>query len=1060
MYTNTKDRYFHEFTAQQKNILNEAKITLSETISTANRDLEFLVNSDYLKRLLLTDYAAIRNLNKKAQLSRSTLLIEDFFKNVMSSRRGIYAQIRLIDTSGHEIVRVDNIGENTKVVSIKNLQDKSQRYYFKDALKLTKGQLYISHLDLNMESGEVEKPLNPMIRFIMATNDLFNQPKGFLVVNISANKIIKRLKDIATTRDQFFWLVNSDGNWLVGPNPQHNWEYMLSDNPQDKFSRTYPSLWEEMTHKTNPESFASYFNTELLSVMHFNPASEVLDNHNKVISPPNEVWYLVAAKTREQIDQITRNIEEKYTIPFFAIAFIFALLSLGIATINDSRKRALESYRKAKEVAESASLAKSDFLSKMSHEIRTPMNAILGLAYLLDKKISQQEAQETGRKILRAGQSLQNILNDILDFSKIEAGKLELTHEPFRLKDVLDNISTIMSTYAHNENIELIIRSDLPQNQAFVGDSLHLEQILINLLSNAIKFTEKGHVALRVNTHGDCVRFSVEDTGIGMDQSVIDRIFNPFEQGDTSITRHYGGTGLGLSICSRLLERMESTLRVKSELGKGTTFYFDLRLDTIQTDEDLMHALRDISVLIADDHEVALEALALSAKSLSWKTTTVRDGLQAVDAASGTDKIDLFLLDWKMPNLDGLSAARLIKSTLPNPPIIVMVTAYAHEGLLKDPNSKYVDAVLEKPVTPSSLYNVVTNTIGKKQSGQKTLTLKQSHNLEGVRILVVDDNEFNRDVANRIFTSEGGYVITAENGQKAVDWLESHPDAIDVVLMDIQMPVMDGYEATQVIRSNEKLNDLKIIALTAGAFDRQRQKALDAGMDDFIAKPFDVSKAIETILRVLSTSLASEETVDHASPLKDSEDIAEIINYERAMSFWGDQNTLERYLQKFLDDYKDVYEELKQSSGKETGHIAHKLRGAAASLSLNRMADYSGAIEEATETGKDIAPLLEQVRICHEETRAAINTVLAKRKENQNASSLSSPEAPKEHTGSDLERLSMAIESDDPNKVRPILKELSQILPSDFITSIQDAIDDYDFEEAANRLKHYMNNNC
>jgi hypothetical protein len=540
------------------------------------------------------------------------------------------------------------------------------------------------------------------------------------------------------------------------------------------------------------------------------------------------------------------------------IAVGWILLTYTDITAHKLAEQTIEAARHA---AESATVAKSAFIANMSHEIRTPMNAILGLAYLLEKTDLPGDANDLVHKIRMSGRSLLGIINDILDFSKIESGKLEIEIAPFRLGDVLDNLSTIMSSNAGEKEIELIIAPPPSKTSQLRGDALRLEQVLINLTSNAIKFTERGHVTMSISVVADndqqvTLRFTVRDTGIGIPLEQQQEIFAPFSQADGSISRRFGGTGLGLTISHRLVASMGGELQLSSVPGSGTEFWFDL---TFERGQDVWFAtpeMAHLAVLIADDNAIAREALRNIVNGLGWKATVVNSGEAAIQHVRAQQEKrapkEVLLLDYKMPGMDGLATARMIRHELKEAdhPIIIMVTAYSSNQLLNLPDSHLVDAMLSKPLTPSTLYNAVARALRVRQGGEAQSLNRPQQRLAGVRIQVVDDSEINREVAQRILVDEGAHVVLASDGRQAVDWLQTHSNEVDIVLMDVQMPVMNGYEATRHIRQVPALAELPVIALTAGAFMEQQKLANEAGMNSFIAKPFDVDAAIALIIKL------------------------------------------------------------------------------------------------------------------------------------------------------------------------------------------------------------------
>ncbi|HLO95297.1 MAG TPA: response regulator, partial [Burkholderiaceae bacterium] len=515
--------------------------------------------------------------------------------------------------------------------------------------------------------------------------------------------------------------------------------------------------------------------------------------------------------------------------------------------------------------AEQANLAKSAFLSNMSHEIRTPLNAILGLAFLLQQQRLDGEAGEMVGKIHSAGRGLLGVVNDVLDFSKIEAERLELEHAPFRLGDVLDNLASIMAPMVGAKPVELLIGHAPAGADYLTGDALRLGQVLTNLLGNALKFTHSGEVVLDIRrldadpaAHPGSLRlrFSVRDTGIGIPPDKQAAIFEAFNQADNSTTRSYGGTGLGLAISSRLVSLMGGRLTVQSSPGVGSEFSFELTLKPAVQEDLPRRTGTGLSVLIADDHELARQVLRQTAQGLGWRALAVESGEAALarldEQAPGA--FDVLVLDWRMPGLDGLETARRIRTREGGEgrwPIIVMVTAYDRSELRELNTAHLVDAVLTKPVTASSLYDAVLAAQGHRgQIEHRDDAAPTPVRLQGVRVLVVDDSDINREVAARMLRREGAEVHEAEDGAAALQLLDG-PQEIDLVLMDMQMPVLDGYGATRALRQKARHAQLPVLALSAGAFREQRERALAAGVNGFVAKPYTADELVDAIRQAL-----------------------------------------------------------------------------------------------------------------------------------------------------------------------------------------------------------------
>jgi len=662
--------------------------------------------------------------------------------------------------------------------------------------------------------------------------------------------------------------------------------------------------------------------------------------------------------------------------------------------------------------SESATRAKSNFLSNMSHEIRTPMNAVLGLTYLLEKTALDADQRDLVRKIITAGHSLLGIINDILDVSKIEAGRLDIEHVPFRLSAVLENVVNVTAPNIGEKDVELVVGFNDVGIEHLCGDALRLEQILVNLTSNAIKFTAKGEISIHVavlSEAGDQVmlRFAVTDSGIGIPADRQQDIFHAFTQEDTSTTRRFGGTGLGLTICRHLVQLMHGEIGVISEPGKGSQFWFMLPFQTMSHVAEASPVEGPLAVLVADDNATARAVLADTIKSMGWQVDTVESGEDAVSKTMVRLRhnlaYDIFLLDWRMPGMDGLSVAKAIReasSSHSQPPIIIMVTAYGRDDVMNSPDAELLDAVITKPVAPSTLYNTIihvrqrrsgeagngkarkagtagaagaagqgnagTGNGGKVREGRGSRD-GQDNRIDGVRVLVVDDSEINREVAKRILEADGAEVVAVGDGSEAVDWLRAHPDGADLVLMDIQMPVMDGYTATHEIRDTLQLRTLPIIALTAGAFKAQQEAAMTAGMNGFLSKPYNVDQII-SIVRLHIAHLSADElerrnAAKSAKPAYTSATVATTfptlietapsatpgLDVDVGLEAWGSKDVYAKFLGKFAEQYEktgsDILAHIQANEPAQAKTLAHKLRGSAGTLALTDVHRLAGELE-------------------------------------------------------------------------------------------------------------------
>lgn len=710
--------------------------------------------------------------------------------------------------------------------------------------------------------------------------------------------------------------------------------------------------------------------------------------------------------------------------------------------------------------SEKAAQAKSVFLSNMSHEIRTPMNAILSMTHLLSCSSLPATARDLVQKISGAGHLLEGILNDILDFSKIEAGRLVLEQEPFRLTDLLENLATIMAANAGQKDIELII-SPPHGVDGLLGDALRLEQVLINLTGNAIKFTQTGYVQVVVileEEQADVVslRFAVKDTGIGIPQDKQEEIFAAFSQGDSSTTRKYGGTGLGLAICRQLVALMHGEMGLSSEPGRGSEFWFRIRLLRDRTLADSFSDLRSLKLLVVDDNAIARSALRETAEQLGWMVETVNSGAAALERIQqdrlSSDPPDVLLLDAQMPEMDGLDTARAIHQALPefSSPIMVMVTAHSREELLAASDRRLFDAVLSKPVTGSALYNAVAKALQPRYAGVDAPPSRPGqHRLSGMRMLVVDDSDINREVAQQIFEYEGATVQQAENGEAAVQFMTAHAGEMDIVLMDVQMPIMDGYQATQRIRQLPKGADLPIVALTAGAFDEQKAAAYAAGMTGFIAKPFDVETTVTLIQRLTGyrepanqsntpAVLPARHTIVEVPP---AEENLPGMQLNEAMHIWRDKAVYQQYLRRFVRDYAHCPQTLQVSTDEDAGALVHKLKGAAANLGLAEVAMAAGRVEQALKSGH---PVQHGLLILVAALDTALNSIARYAPEVID----SAPEVetmPAEHLIHLLYQGLASCDSDNPDEIEVIAAELDKLLPVAALLPLHQALEGFDF---------------
>ena len=507
--------------------------------------------------------------------------------------------------------------------------------------------------------------------------------------------------------------------------------------------------------------------------------------------------------------------------------------------------------------AQTANAAKDVFVANMSHELRTPMNAVLGMAHLLGTTGLSPEQGRYLEMIRASGQSLLGILNDILDFSKMQAGKVEMHPVRFNLDEVLHALATIMSVSAGDKDLELCIGVEPDVPRALVGDALRLQQVLVNLTGNAIKFTESGEVSVRVELVASqplILGFVVRDTGIGMSEEQLARLFSPFTQADLSTTRRFGGTGLGLTISKGLVELLGGAIEARSTPGAGSEFRFTLPM--MIGDQAPAPAVRPahagLHLLVVDDNHTSRSFICKTIEAWNWGCDSVASGPEALERLRGGAVYDVVLVDWHMPGMDGVETIKAIHSQMADAsvPVVCMVNAYGRGKLMEDMEEVSTSGYLTKPVTSSSLFDAVQTALAQREPGVAGVAeAPHSPQLAGVRLLLVEDNAINQNVAKGILEQAGAVVAVAENGAVAVELLRG--ERYDLVLMDVQMPVMDGFTATRLIREELGLQ-LPVIAMTAGVMESEREQCIAAGMDDFIAKPLDVEQMFATIQRHLA----------------------------------------------------------------------------------------------------------------------------------------------------------------------------------------------------------------